>query len=178
MEENSTSLHTILRYLLRELRLQQNVQQAQISQLLQRTAGTWSKVESGEQELTLDHILTVCHACQVWPSGVFHTAQEYMGLFNSNGWYVATHGPALPKAEDKLVSRAEEFYKFQDKKKKEEKTPVYMTSWALFPVLQTPYPYPGHLAPLDVFRWALDDAWRQYQLSPPPDSSLPYQPKY
>lgn len=172
MEEKSTSLHTILRYLLRELRMQQNVQNAQISQLLGRASGTWSKVENGEQELSLDHVLTACQACQVWPSAVFHTAQEYMGLFSNYGWYVATHGSALPRAEDKLIALADEFYTFQAKKFKEEKRPPHVSSWGIYPVLQTPYPYPGHTAPLDVFRWALDEMWRESQLNPPDLSEM------
>ena len=87
------SVHTISRILLRELRQERNVQQAHISQLLGKAStSSWSKVESGDTFLTLEHLLTACTACQVWPSGFFQTVQNYAALLEQNGWFVASHG--------------------------------------------------------------------------------------
>jgi transcriptional regulator with XRE-family HTH domain len=170
MNEKSTSFHTILRLLLRELRQQCNVQQAQIGQLLGKSASTWSKVENGETELTLDHVLTVCHACQVLPSALLQTAQNYMSLLGQFQWYVASHGKALEKDEDKLSLEADGYYAFMAKKEK----PLYFANH--FPVLQTPWPYLNHYAPLDVFRWATDEPWKNGllnpQILPPPPPAL------
>jgi transcriptional regulator with XRE-family HTH domain len=166
MEEKSTSFHTILRLLLRELRQQSNVQQAQIGQLLGKSASTWSKVETGETELTLDHVLTVCHACQVLPSALLQTAQNYMSVLNQFKWYVASHGKALEKAEDKLSQEADAYYAFLAKASR----PLYGANY--LPILSTPWPYLNQYAPLDVFRWATDEVWKNSltaaQIAPPP----------
>lgn len=155
MKEKSTSFHTVCRLLLRELRQERNVQQAHISQLLGKAStSSWSKVEAGDTQLTLDHLLTACAACQVWPSNFFHTAQDYMTLLTQNGWYVAPHGSALPKEEDLLSLEADAYYVFIASN---GHTPI----WGNFPVLQTPWPHPGSYVPLNVFRWVVDPNWRE-----------------
>ncbi|TXT39950.1 MAG: XRE family transcriptional regulator [Comamonadaceae bacterium] len=165
MAEKSTSFHTVCRLLLRELRQERGVQQAQISQLLGRAStSSWSKVETGETPLTLDHLLTACTACQVWPSDLFLTAQNYMSLLTQSGWYAAAHGTALSKDDDQLGLAAEAYYAFIASK---AQTP----SWGRFQVLQTPWPYSGVCVPLDVFRWALDPNWREQQISFAPKPS-------
>jgi transcriptional regulator with XRE-family HTH domain len=176
MQEKSTSFHTILRILLRELRQNSNVQQAQIGQLLGKSASTWSKVETGETELTLDHVLTVCHACQVLPSVLLQTAQNYMSVFTQFGWYVAGHGKALEKTEDKLALEADNFYAFVAR-------PIRPVIYGnTIPVLATPWPYLNQYSPIDVFRWATDEVWKNGLLQtpiippPPPYTTLPELP--
>jgi transcriptional regulator with XRE-family HTH domain len=160
MQEKSTSLHTICRLLLRELRSERNVQQAHIGQLLGRSTSSWSKVESGETPLSLEHLLTVCEACRVWPSDLFATAQNYMHLFTQQGWYVATYGAALPKEEDLLSIEADKYYASNNSK-------VPKLPMLIYPVLQTPWPYPGcNPAPLSVFQWALDSNSKSMTLVP------------
>lgn len=170
--EKSTSIHTIIRILLKELRLERQVQQAQIGVLLGKSASVWSKVESGESELSLDHLVTGCTACQAWPSDLLQTAQNYMTLLQQYGWFVASHGSALPKSEDLLSIAADEYYSFVAK----NRSPV--PTFSRYQVLQTPWPWPQHYAPLDVFRWATDDVWKTTLLSPqipppPPPAPLP-----
>ncbi|WP_255017025.1 helix-turn-helix domain-containing protein [Burkholderia glumae] len=156
--EKSTSFHTICRLLLRELRQERNVQQAHIGQLLGKSTSSWSKVETGDTPLSLDHLLTACSACQVWPSNLLEAAQDYMTLLVQNGWYVAGHGAALPKEEDLLSVEADAYYATAASN---VQTPV----WGRYPVLQTPWPYPGSCVPLDVFRWVLDPQWKASMLS-------------
>jgi len=171
--EKCTTLHTIIRITLKELRLQRQVQQAQINVALGKTGSTWSKVENAESDLSLDHLLTACQVCQVWPSDLLQTAQTYMNVFQQCGWFVSTNQSALPKADDLLSKMADEFYAFQAK----NSSP--MPAWGGFQVLQTPWPYANHYAPLDVFRWATDDNWRSTKLQPnippppPPAPPLP-----
>ena len=166
MQEKSTSFHTILRILLRELRQQSNVQQAQIGQLLGKSASTWSKVETGETELTLDHVLTVCHACQVLPSVLLQTAQNYMSVLTQFGWYVASHGKALDKAEDRLAQEADTYYAFVARP---DRSVIFGN---IVHVLSTPWPYLNQYSPIDVFRWATDEVWKagllKAQTAPPP----------
>jgi transcriptional regulator with XRE-family HTH domain len=158
--EKSTSYYTIIRILLRELRIERKVHQAQICQLLGITGitgSTWSKVESGEIQLTLEHVLTACFACHVLPSELFQTAQNYQNLLCNHGWYVAAHGSALPKEEDKLSIDANAYYSFIYKNS-------FKRSWLpCYEVLQTPWPSFNTCAPLDVFRWILDPVWRNQQ---------------
>lgn len=172
MNEKSTSFHTICRLLLRELRHERNVQQAYIGQLLGRSTSSWSKVETGDTPLTLDHLLTACTACQVWPSDLFLTAQNYMSLFSQNSWFVASYGVALPKEEDLLSTEADAYYASN----------AASNSKSPYPVLQTPWPFPGSYIPLGVFRWALEPEWKAAMsaLPPPPPPrkvNIPLPPK-
>lgn len=147
-KEKSTCFHTVCRLILKELRQERNVQQAHISQLLSRSPSSWSKVETGDTPLSLDHLLTACSACQVWPSQLFVTAQNYMSLLTQNGWYVAAHGTPLEKEVDLLSLYADEYYNSN------------LQQYRNHQVLMTPWPYPGMFAPLDVFKWAIDAAFR------------------
>ncbi|MCX3072557.1 helix-turn-helix domain-containing protein [Providencia stuartii] len=147
-KEKSTCFHTICRLLLKELRQEKNVQQAHISQLLSRSPSSWSKVETGETPLSLDHLLTACSACQVWPSQLFITAQNYMSLLTQYDWYVAAHGTPLEKEADLLSLYADEYYSSN------------LQQYRMYQVLLTPWPFPGTFAPLDVFRWAIDPSFR------------------
>jgi len=162
--EKSTCFHTICRLVLKELRQEKNVQQAHISQLLSRSPSSWSKVETGETPLSLDHLLTACSACQVWPSQLFITAQNYMALLNQNNWYVASHGTPLDKESDLLSRYADEYYGLN------------LMQARTAQVLLTPWPSPGMFSPLDVFRWAIDPSFRQSNRKTPvpiPPPSLP-----
>lgn len=154
MQEKSTSVHTILRLVIRELRQQLNIQQAHLGQLLGKSSSTWSKVESGEQVLSLDHLFTVCHAMQVPPAAVMQTTQNYIAALVQLGWYVATHGKPLENADDKLAQDAESFYAFMANPEK----PMFFAN--AYPVLSTPWPYMNHFMPIDVIRWATDESWR------------------
>jgi transcriptional regulator with XRE-family HTH domain len=165
MSEKSTSFHTICRLLLRELRQERNVQQAYISQLLGKAStSSWSKVEAGDTPLTLDHLLSACTACQVWPSDFFQTVQNYATLMAQHGWYVAAHGSPLSKDEDQLGIEANAYYASIGSK-------AQLPTWRRFSVLQTPWPYSGSCEPIDVFRWVLDPSWRE-QVSLPHSASL------
>lgn len=161
MVEKSTSFHTISRLLLRELRQERSVQQAQISQLLGRAStSSWSKVEAGDTPLTLEHITTACSVFQIWPSDLFQAVQSYVMLMTQNGWYVAVYGSPLSKDDDQLSVDANAYYAFIASK-------AHIPTWRRFPVLQTPWPYPGSYEPLDVFRWVLDPTWKEQVLAPP-----------
>lgn len=150
--EKSTTFHTICRILLRELRQERGIQQAQICQMLGRVStSTWSKVESGDTPLTLEHLLTACSACQVWPSDLFVTAQNYMSLLQQNNWFVAGYGNPQAKEDDLLSQRADEFYSSHLSK-------IPSASWNRYPILQTPWPYPGMFAPIEVIRWTLEQS--------------------
>jgi transcriptional regulator with XRE-family HTH domain len=153
MSEKSTSVHTVARLLLRELRQERNVQQAHISHLLGKAStSSWSKVESGDTPLTLEHLLTACTACQVWTSDFFQTVQNYTALLEQNGWFVAAHGNPLPKEEDHLSIETANYYAATANKPQ--------NTWRRFSVLQTPWPFSGSCEPIDVFKWVLDPSWR------------------
>lgn len=158
MNEKNTSFHTICRLLLKELRVERGITQAHVSQLLgMASTSSWSKVESGEATLTLEHILTACSACQVWPAEFFATAQNYMALFSQNGWYVAFHGSPLSKEDDQLSTSANEYYAAV------AATNAQVPNVGMYPILRTPWPFQGVYAPLSVFLWALDFQWQKSQ---------------
>ena len=146
MHEKSTSMTTVCRLLLRELRQERNMQQAQIAQMLGKTASTWSKVESGDTPLTLEHLLTACAAMQIWPANFMVTAQNYVALFTQKNWFVSTYGAATPKDEDALWLASDEFYAGQ----------LRGISIQLHAnVLGSPWPYAGAYSPLPVFDAAI-----------------------
>lgn len=148
MIEKNTSFHTICRLLLKEIRIEKGITQAHISQLLGKAStSSWSKVENGESPLTLEHLLTACSACQIWPSDLFHTVQDYAALLSQNNWYVAGHGSPLNPEEDSLSIGANDYY---------SSGKLRGRSFSNFPVLRTPWPYSGTYAPLDVFRFVLE----------------------
>ena len=154
MTEKSTSYHTICRLLLRELRQERTVQQALISQLLGRAStSSWSKVEAGETPLTLEHLLTACTACQVGLVNFFQTVENYAQLLRQYGWYVAAYGSPLSTDEDLLSREANDYYSTMPRV-------VQQPGFARFPVLVTPFPYANAVAPLEVFRWAIDPEWK------------------
>lgn len=162
MSERSTSIHTVLRLLLRELRQQAGRPHAQITQLLGRTTGSWSKVEGGDADLTLEQLLTVCHACETYPWAVLQTAEEYVQLLTREGWYVARHGAALPKGEDLLSKEADAYY---DLLSKYPEAIYRITSW---PALVVPRRDQSRDALLGVFRWAIDMYWKSEMTAPQP----------
>ncbi|MYN39175.1 helix-turn-helix domain-containing protein [Duganella sp. FT109W] len=166
IHEKGTSVHTISRILLRELRQERNIQQAHISHLLGKAStSSWSKVESGDTPLTLEHLLTACTACQVWPSEFFKTVQDYTALLEQHGWFVAAHGSPLPKEEDHLSMAAANYYAATSNKAQ--------STWRHFSVLQTPWPFYGSCEPIDVFKWVLDPNWREVATF-----ELPNRPRY
>lgn len=146
MAEKSTSMATISRLIIRELRQESNVQQAQIAVLMGKTPSAWSKVESGETPLTLDHLFSACTAMNIWPTAVLQTVQNYVALFSLNGWYVSPHGASTTKVDDALWVASDEFYAATVNQPK---------ALLGFSILQTPWPYPNAYVPLRVFEYAI-----------------------
>ena len=144
--EKSTSMSTICRLLLRELRQERNMQQAQIAQMLGKTASAWSKVESGDTPLSLEHLLTACTAMQVWPANFMQTAQNYVSLLTQNGWFVSSYGAPMPREEDALWQASDNFYAGKIK----GNSVLTFTQ-----ALNTPWPYPNAYSPLAVFDAAI-----------------------
>ena len=72
-----------------------------------------------------------------------------MALLEQNNWFVAGYGNAMPKEDDLLSQKADVYYA------KIATNKVQTPQWGRFPVLQTPWPYPGQCVPLEVFHWAM-----------------------
>jgi transcriptional regulator with XRE-family HTH domain len=160
MIEKCTSFHTILRLLLRELRDEFRVSQAHINQLLGRSAVPWGKVETGDADVALEHLLTVCHVCNVRPSTLLQVAEEYVLLLEKDGWYVACHGTPLSKDADLLSKEADEYYKWLS-----GSPLIYrIRTWS---VLSSPQPHRNREHLLDVIRWSIDRYWRNDLLTQP-----------
>lgn len=162
MIEKSTSVQTIIRLLLREVRREQGRNHAEVSQLLGKNSVAWNKVESGDGELSLDHLLTVCHVCGIHAWAVLQAARDYSELLNKHNWYVAWHGSALAKADDLLSKEAELYYDFLSKNPNES---YRVNRWR---VLDAPRLDQGRDALLGVFRWVTDGYWKAELLAPRP----------
>lgn len=171
VSEKSTSIHTIIRLLLRELRREEGRHQAEVNQLLGRTTASWSKVEAGEADLNLDQLLTVCYVCNVQPWAVLQAARDYAELLNREGWYVAYHGVPLPKGDDMLSKEADAYYALLSK------NPEVAYMHYQWRVLDAPRLDQRRDAILGVFRWIVDVHWRADVTAPrPPVPATPLIP--
>lgn len=122
--------------------------QAQIAQMLGKSGSAWSKVESGDIPLSLDHLFAACAAMQIWPASFMQTVQNYVSLLNQNGWFVSWYGVApIPKEDDALWIASDEFY---GGKIKSNAFPI------IAPILNTPWPYVNAYAPIPVFDAAIN----------------------
>lgn len=148
--EKSTSFHTICRLLLKELRQERNVYQAQISQRLNEAPSAWLKVEDGSTKLKLEHILAACTVFDILPSEFFHTAEKYFDLLEDYDWFVAKFGLEMPKSDDLLWQESDKYYA-----QLTGANPPARSRFDHSDVLNSP----GHnnfYCPLPVFDWAIN----------------------
>lgn len=146
MTEKSTSMSTVCRLIIKELRLERGLHQAHIASAMGKSASAWSKTEAGDTPLTLDHFFAACYALNVWPTAVLTTVQNYVSLLNFNGWFVSPHGFATEKTDDALWIASDEFYLSAN---------TILKPASVVSVLNTPWPYQNAYVPLRVFDYAI-----------------------
>lgn len=147
--KKKTSYQTICRLLLRELRLERNIKQAQIASGIGKTSSAWCKIESGDSNITLNHLVAVCRFLNINPSDLLRVADLYMVLLGSSGWQVYQDSDLLAKEEDLLSNEAVIYYSGNESRSQQKRT-------IDVPVLSGPYLFPTTYAPADVFRWVLE----------------------
>lgn len=111
VDENTklhTNLTTIIVLLLKENRLERNIQQAHLAERLNKAPSGLNKIESGKTPLSMDVFLAICNNLNISPSFILSIAEAYAKLLSENGW-VITHS-SLPESDDALIQEANEYY--------------------------------------------------------------------
>lgn len=162
-EEKLTSLETITLLILKEIRLERQIHQAQVAERCGKTASAWSKLENGENSLSLSLFFQACNALGVNPSNVISTSDRYASIMSSdinNKWYIL-HGDVENNKND-LLKLSSEYYSSPLFK---NRTSTFNWGYNLL-TLDTPiYNQDGSIRIINVFRYALDPFFRKQTLN-------------
>lgn len=168
--QNITTYVSICMILLRELRIERGVHQAQVADWIGKTPSAWTKVEAGKSPLQFETFTRVCFSFQVQPSTVMATAERYAALLREHKWAVLSTD--LELSEDVLLSRAQEYWASPGFRA----SSAMPISWGVPSVLNGPLYNPDGTITLALsIRFALDEGFRKMQLSIPLLPSPPLQ---
>lgn len=158
-ETKITTFSSICTILLREVRLERGIHQAQLADWLGKTASAWTKVETGKSPLSLDAFFRVCSAMQVMPSAVMATAERYTSLFgnafNQERWVVLFPEAGSVEEDDLLV--AAQAYWASPEGRSQQGKPMGFNSILNGPI----YGSDGMITIAPVFQFALDPSFRK-----------------
>lgn len=155
-----TTITNICVVILRELRAERSIHQAQVADWIGRTPSAWTKVESGKSPLQFEIFIRVCNSFQVMPSAVMATAERYAALLSQNGWAVLSS--ELESGEDGLLNQAYEYWASSGARN----APVERLGF--LSVLSGPiYNLDNTITLAAVFQYVLDPTFKKMQLNPP-----------
>lgn len=158
-----TTITSICVVVLRELRAERGIHQAQVADWIGRTPSAWTKVESGKSPLQFEIFIRVCNSFQVMPSAVMATAERYAGLLSQNGWAVLSS--ELESGDDGLLYQAQEYWASPGCRS------IVPSRWGFSSVLNGPiYNLDNSITLAAVFQYVLDPVFKMAQLDP---SSVP-----
>jgi len=116
MNENNptTTLSSVILIILKELRLERNMHQAQLAEACDKTPSAWTKIELGKSPLSMEIFFKVCNTLQVAASSVLTTAERHSTLLSQNNWWIMSKQLAFD--EDDLLQKAQEYYSSEEYK--------------------------------------------------------------
>jgi len=163
-EEKVTTASSILVILLREVRMERRLHQAQIADAIGKTASAWTKIEAGKSPLSLEVFLRVCNVMQVAASAVMATAERYAAILGNrwnhpdgNHWSIIF--TEIELKDDHLLSYAQEYWASPGFRKQTANHFVFHS------ILNGPINNcDGTMTIAPVFQFALDPAFRASQL--------------
>jgi len=156
-ENNVTTFSSITLLILKELRLERNIHQAQIADMCDKTPSAWTKIETGRSPLSMEMFFRVCNGLKVSPSAILSTMERYATLLSQNGWAVISK--LLDFNEDLLLKEAQEYYSSPGGK-------GYSRLLSFNSVLNGPiYNLDGSITPIPVFLFALKGEFKESQLN-------------
>lgn len=168
--ENITTITSICVILLREVRSERNIHQAQIADWIGKTPSAWTKVEAGKSPLQFETFIRVCNSMQVAPSAVMAAAERYAALLSQSGWAILTS--ELPLEEDKLMASAQKYWGSLNNHQSQP-----ASSWGYTSVLNGPiYNMDQSITLASVFQFALDAEFRERQLNQSSNLQSPKRP--
>ncbi len=168
-ESKVTTFSTICVILLREVRMERGIHQAQIADWIGKTPSAWTKVEAGKSPLSFETFLRVCGTMQVNASTVMATAERYAAMLGNRwgqkGWTVLYS--EIDLNEDALMHAAQEYWSSPGFRNQQ------LTRLNFQSVLNGPiYNADGTTMIAPVFLFALDAAFRESQLSVTPSAPM------
>lgn len=153
-----TTITSICIILLREVRVERGIHQAQVADWLGKTASAWTKVEAGKSPLQFEVYIRVCNSLQVAPSTVLAAAERYAGLLSQSGWAVITSELAFE--EDDLLRQAQQYWASPGCRSQQ------VIRLGFTSVLNGPiYNLDRSVSLAPVFQFALDSAFQKLQLA-------------
>lgn len=121
LENNyTTTLSSIILLILKELRLERSMHQAQLAEACDKTPSAWTKIELGKNSLSMEIFFRVCNTLQVAPSSVLSTAERHSALLSQNGWWIMSK--QLDFSDDDLLQIAQKYYSSENHKNRQ---PIY-----------------------------------------------------
>ena len=159
-EPKVTTITSICVILLREVRAERGIHQAQVADWINKTPSAWTKVEAGKSPLQFETFIRVCNSMQVAPSATLAAAERYAALLSQNGWAVLTS--ELPFEEDGLLRKAQQYWASPGCRNQPT------SRWGFASVLDGPiYNMDRSITLAAVFQFALDPEFQELQLNPP-----------
>lgn len=164
--EKNTCLITLTLLMTKELRLEKGMQSAFMAEQIGKSPSAWAKIETGKSTFSMDSLFQVSRALWAPASSIVASAERYATLIGQHGWCVlnSTLGPE----EDHLLSLAQDYYDSPGFKRR------FMTETGYgyvgfnpfgLSVLNSPASnLDGSSSIVDLFRFVLDEGFRQTQL--------------
>ncbi|CNL74700.1 helix-turn-helix domain-containing protein [Yersinia kristensenii] len=149
-----TNFTSVVLLIIKEVRLEKAVHQAQLAERINKSPSALAKIESGKSPLSMEVFLAYCSNLMISPSAVMATAERYANLLNNNGWTLLNS--ALDEDDDELLKESQEYYS----------SPGYKNRFSLQSALNGPFYYPnGNIDGLSVFLFAIFPTYKAQQLT-------------
>jgi transcriptional regulator with XRE-family HTH domain len=163
-ESKITSITNICIILLREIRVERGVYQAQVADWMGKTPSAWTKIEAGKSPLQFETFIRTCNGMAVMPSAVMATAERYAAFLIQNGWTIVS--TEIDIAQDTLLSQAQQYWASAGGRS------LGANHWGCTSVLNGPiYEWNNMVTIAPVFQFALNTEFRQSQLNYQPITS-------
>lgn len=152
--DKSTSTQSILLIILKEVRLERHIHQAQIADWCGKSPTAWTKIEMGKSTLSLDTLFKACSVLGVATSTVLATTERYANVMSMNGCGLTN--TTIDQKDDYLLNMAQEYYASSGYK--------YRSTPPFYTILNTPiyHEFNHELAP--VFAFCLNEQFRKQQI--------------
>lgn len=161
-----TTITSICVILLREMRAERGIHQAQVGDWIDKTPSAWTKVEAGKSALQFETFIRVANSMQVAPSMVLAAAERYAVLLSQNNWAVLNS--TLDFNEDGLLREAQIYWGSPGARL------AASNRWNFLSVLNGPiYNQNGSITLAAVFQFVLDKEFRAQQLNPQLSPGIP-----
>lgn len=158
IEPKITTIASLCVVLLREVRAERGIHQAQIADWIGKTPSAWTKVEAGKIPLQFETFIRVCQTMQVPGSVVMAAAERYTVLLSQRGWAVLSSELAFE--DDELLRQAQKYWASpgcRNQAINRFNTPSVLNG----PV----YNMDSSITIANVFNFVLDDNFKEFQLN-------------